>query len=325
MSATTSSVAHRFSTSSLPERDRVSRWREEFGRGLVQVDLEPLSSGERPFHQEATLLALPGVNIAVCSGSAARYDRTRALAAKGDGSIGLIINLEGNAAATQFDREVTLAPGDAIAVVPNEPGVLTCTGQLGLVLPRSALATRVSDIEGAAMRLIPSECEPLRLLKRYLTLVRNEMTLSIDDPNLRQTVANHIHDLIALAIGSNRDTRHTGLSAVAAVRLADALADIARNFTDPGLSLTILARRQGVSPRYLQRLFETSGISYTSRIQELRLLRASTLLAQSDLHPRRISDIAMEVGFADVSHFNRLFRSRFGETPTAARSRGLKS
>jgi AraC-like DNA-binding protein len=323
MSATALSVAHRFSTSSLPERERVSRWREEFGRGLVQVDLEPLSSDDRSFHQEATLLALPGVNTAVCTGSAARYDRTRALAAKGDGSIGMIINLEGNAAATQFGRDVTLAPGDAIAVVPNEPGVLICTGQLGLVLPRSALATRVSDVEGAAMRLIPGGCEPLRLLRRYLTLVRNELTLGIDAPNLRQTVADHIHDLIALAIGPNRDTRHAGWGAVAAARLAQAVADLAENFTDPALSLTALARRQGVSPRYMQRLFETSGASFTARVQELRLQRASVLLAQSD--PRRIADIALEVGFADVSHFNRLFRARFGETPTAARGRSNMS
>ena len=209
MSAT-ASVAQRFSTSSLPERERVSRWREEFGRGLVRVDLEPLSSNDRPFHQEATLLMLPGVSTAVCSGSAARYDRTRALAAKGDGSIGLIVNLEGKAEASQFGRDVTLAPGDAIACIPNEPGVLTCTAQLGLVIPRAPLAARVDDIEGAAVRVIPSASEPLRLLKRYLAFVRKQVTLGLDQPELSLVVANHIHDLIALAIGSNRDTRHTG-------------------------------------------------------------------------------------------------------------------
>ena len=303
----------------LTERDRLPMWREEFGRGLVQVDVAPLLSDDLPFHAEATLLALPGVGTALCSGSAARYDRTRTLAAKGDGSIGMIVNLGGKAAASQFGRDVTLAPGDAIAVVPNEPGVLTCTGQLGLVLPRAALAARVDDIEGAAMRVVPRASEPLRLLKRYLAFVRKEVSLGLDRPDLRQTVASHIHDLIALAIGPNRDTRHAGLGAVAAARLAATVADIVENFTDPGLSLSALARRQGVSPRYLQRLFEASGASFTSHVRELRLQRASALLAQS--HARQIADIAMEAGFADVSHFNRLFRARFGETPTAARGR----
>jgi len=35
--------------------------------------------------------------------------------------------------------------------------------------------------------------------------------------------------------------------------------------------------------------------------------------------PRRISDVALQVGFSDISHFNRLFRSRFGDTPRGVR------
>jgi AraC-like DNA-binding protein len=319
MSAT-ASVAQRFSTSSLPERERVSRWREEFGRGLVRVDLEPLSSDDRPFHQEAILLMLPGVSTAVCSGSAARYDRTRALAAKGDGSIGLIVNLEGKAEASQFGRDVTLAPGDAIACIPDEPGVLTCTAQLGLVIPRAPLAARVDDIEGAAVRVIPSASEPLRLLKRYLAFVRKQVTLGLDQPELSLAVANHIHDLIALAIGSNRDTRHTGLGAVAAARLAAVVADIATSFTDPGFSLTVLARRQGVSPRYLQHLFETTDLSFSDRVNELRLQRAFSLLTDAGQNEKRISDIALQAGFSDISHFNRSFHRRFGDAPRNVRA-----
>ena len=47
----------RFSTWDLPERERLSRWREEFGRGIVSVDVEPVAA-DRPFYAEATLQAL---------------------------------------------------------------------------------------------------------------------------------------------------------------------------------------------------------------------------------------------------------------------------
>jgi transcriptional regulator GlxA family with amidase domain len=33
----------------------------------------------------------------------------------------------------------------------------------------------------------------------------------------------------------------------------------------------------------------------------------------------RIIDIAFAAGFSDVSHFNRIFRRRFGDTPSGVR------
>jgi AraC-like DNA-binding protein len=47
-------------------------------------------------------------------------------------------------------------------------------------------------------------------------------------------------------------------------------------------------------------------------------LRKAAELARDE---RRISDIAFECGFNDLSYFNRCFRRRFGLTPTAARGR----
>src|SRR5579862_8882326 len=70
----------RFSTWDLPERERLDRWREEFGRRIIGVEIEPRGS-QVPFYAEATLQVLPGVRIASCTGSAARLNRTSALAA----------------------------------------------------------------------------------------------------------------------------------------------------------------------------------------------------------------------------------------------------
>jgi AraC-like DNA-binding protein len=122
-----------------------------------------------------------------------------------------------------------------------------------------------------------------------------------------------------LTFGANRDTQQSALSAVAAARLAAALAYIAESFIEPGLTVEAVARRQGVSRRYLQRLLEESGMSFTVRVKELRLQKAFALLTNVQHGKRRISDIAMEVGFSDVSHFNRLFRARFGDTPSGVR------
>jgi AraC-like DNA-binding protein len=99
-----------------------------------------------------------------------------------------------------------------------------------------------------------------------------------------------------------------------------AIKHIAASFTEPGLSVEAVARRQRISARYLQRLLEQSGTSFTSHITELRLQKTLALLTEPN--SGRIVDVALKAGFNDLSHFNRLFRTRFGDTPRGVRVRG---
>jgi AraC-like DNA-binding protein len=308
-------AAIRFSTDHMPERDRLPIWREEFARGLVRVDIEPLS--ERPFRAEATLRALPGMRSMICSGSAARFLRTPELAAKGDDSVGLVVNLGKRAIASQRGRELVLGRGDAVLFLTHEPALLTSTSHLGLLFPRAPLAARVNDINDASMRLIPRGTQSLQLLISYMNALHDKPAL--DPPKLRRTVVRHIHDLTALVLGPQRALGEGGLTAVSAARLQVALRHIAESFHEPDLTVAAIARRQQVSPRYLQRLLETTGMSFTARVNELRMQRAFALLTEA--HKRRISDVALQSGFSDISHFNRLFRTRFGDTPRGTRAR----
>ena len=261
---------------------------------------------------------LPGVRTALCDGSAALYDRTTALAAQGDDAIGLVVNLAPKAIVSQGDVSLALATGDAFPMCIDQAGKLISTRHLGMLFPREVLASRVEDIDRVVMQMIPNTVEPLRLLVNYIALVQEQV--AVGSPALRQTIATHIQDLAALALGANRDTRQSSLGAVAAARLAAAIADINRSFTEPGLTLAAVALRQGVSPRYLQRLFEESGMPFTARVNELRLQRAFALLSREHNRGRSISEIAWQAGFSNVSHFNRLFRARFGDTPSGVRA-----
>jgi transcriptional regulator GlxA family with amidase domain len=65
----------------------------------------------------------------------------------------------------------------------------------------------------------------------------------------------------------------------------------------------------------------SSGSSFTGHVNELRLQRALKLLTEARGSAQLISDIALEVGFSDVSHFNR-FRARFGDSPRGVRYAG---
>jgi hypothetical protein len=248
----------RFSIGPLPERDRVPFWRDVLGRQIVHVDIEPLS--DDGFEAEAKLRFLPGLRSVSFVNSAARFLRPPRLVADGDDALAVLMNLGGTLTASQLDREVSLRPGDAALLLHAEPATVTHSQihYQGLLVPRAALAPLVADVEDAAMRLIPRDNEALRLLAGYWKTVRDDLALAT--PALRHLVVTHVHDLVAMLIGATRDGSAIAAErGVRAARLAVIKADIIAHLGRRDLTLIAVAGRQQVTPRYVQKLFESEG------------------------------------------------------------------
>ena len=125
-------------------------------------------------------------------------------------------------------------------------------------------------------------------------------------------------DLASLGLGARGELALAAeRGGLRAVRLKAVLMILERRFSEPDFSAQKLAAAAGLSERYVNELLYEAGASFTTRLNELRLRKAAGLLAQAG--ERRISDIAFECGFNDLSYFNRCFRRRFGLTPSAAR------
>lgn len=85
------------------------------------------------------------------------------------------------------------------------------------------------------------------------------------------------------------------------------------------LDLAALARLTGRSIRSIQHAFARhAGITPSRCLNALKLARVRRLLS-TDTRDRPISDLAAESGFFDQSHFNRLYREQFDETPCERR------
>ena len=99
----------------------------------------------------------------------------------------------------------------------------------------------------------------------------------------------------------------------------------ARKFIDANLSdlpsLEGLADILGVSPFYLSKLFrEQTGETYINYVTSARLEKAKRLLSDGGLI---IKEISVSVGYADQNYFSKLFRQKYGETPSEYRARVL--
>ena len=84
------------------------------------------------------------------------------------------------------------------------------------------------------------------------------------------------------------------------------------------LTIRQLASEVGVHPGYLARVFrQFKGESIGDYVQNLRVQFACQLLADTS---QTLSEIAIAAGFADQSHFTRVFRRLTGLTPGAFRN-----
>lgn len=94
-----------------------------------------------------------------------------------------------------------------------------------------------------------------------------------------------------------------------------------KRYIDENLAFDVDIRRIAAAfhynPRYLCRLFKKeTGISLSDYLAAERLSHAKVLLKETS---RTVIEISIEVGFNNVTYFNKLFKAAFGTTPTAYR------
>jgi AraC-like DNA-binding protein len=217
-------------------------------------------------------------------------------------------------------REFTMRPGSMVLLKLDEP-FFSADGAshkrfTNVHLPMVTLKAMVADVDDMVGReLAPGGA---------LSLAMDYSDLLLQNPGAVEeagmAISAHLTDLVSLGLGARGDralaAQRGGLRAV---RLKAVLMILQKRFTEPDFSAQKLAVAAGLSERYVNELLFEAGASFTMRLNELRLRKAAELLTRD--REGRISDIAFDCGFNDLSYFNRCFRRRFGLTPSAARGR----
>jgi AraC-like DNA-binding protein len=251
--------------------------------------------------------------------------RTPELVADGDDGLLLALPTAGMSIRPQLRQEVAIANGEAVLMSKADLSAVTipeASRLFGIPLSRAALAARVPYLEDALMRRIPSDNTALRLLADYLNIVRDNHAFAT--PELRHLVVAHVHDLVALAIGTTRDAAAVAASrGTRAARLRAVKADIAGHLGRGDLSIAVVAARQQVTPRYVQMLFEGEGTSFSEFVRRQRLERAHRMLSDPRYAGWTITAIAFEIGFSDLSYFNHAFRRLYAVSPSDVRHAAL--
>jgi len=87
------------------------------------------------------------------------------------------------------------------------------------------------------------------------------------------------------------------------------------------LSLSEVARAVNTSTFYFCKIFKKlTGVNFTDYVSRIRIEKSKNLLLNPNL---RVSEIAFEVGFQSLTHFNRVFKKILGQSPTEYRAQIL--
>ena len=146
------------------------------------------------------------------------------------------------------------------------------------------------------------------------------MLRDVSDPRVIERSVTYVYDLMALALGATQEAAAiANARGMRIARFQAVKADIAANLTSRDLSVTAVALRQRVTPRYIHVLFDGAGTTFSQFVLAERLAYVRRLLRDPRHAHQPISAIAYDSGFGDLSHFNHAFRRRYGATPSEVR------
>ncbi len=101
-------------------------------------------------------------------------------------------------------------------------------------------------------------------------------------------------------------------------RISSIIRYLNENYTEP-ITLNQLAARFYINPSYLCREFKKHiGSTVIQYVNSLRILHAQRLLQETN---RSVTEISKIVGFSNVTHFNRIYKSLTGMSPTRTRKK----
>jgi AraC-like DNA-binding protein len=307
------------SSDSFGARERFDAWREELMLRVIRVDVDV--PDRTNFRTRLRVLNLPNIAIIERRSTPSVVKRTPELVRDGDDGFVFTLPWGRTVEIRAGADEARVGPGEAIITSLNEVGSLrTPLGVRGvsLRLGRKAALGLAPEAERLVNRPVPLDEAAFAILSSYVvSLMSAPLGLSTSFASLADQ---QVRELLAHVFDPCGDlARAQTYGGIKAARLQAVVRDIGRSLGDPDLSAASVGRRLHLSERYVQQLLEGAGKSFSAYVREMRLKRARQLLRDPLIAHLRIADIAAMAGFNDLSHFNRMFRSYFGETPSDAR------
>lgn len=288
------------------------------------VPLEITADDPASFRARVSHVNVHGVSFTDIRAGAHTVLRTPELIAESsEHCVKISRQMEGRGIHRQHGRSVDLQPGDLVVYDTSQPYELSFTDDfrvLVMMVPHERLKVpphAMNDI--TAVRLDGSSG-----LGRVVSPFLATLGTSFDELRgpagvyLVQSAVQLVDTLLANSFDLNRVAADPHRALLESIR-----DDIDQRLRDTTLSPSTIAEHAYISVRHLHALFHDRGETVAGYIRKRRLECAYLDLVNPEYAHRSVSAIGADWGLANAAHFSRLFKVRYGESPSEVRRRAF--
>jgi acetamidase/formamidase/AraC-like DNA-binding protein len=305
----------RFTTESYPQAERLRAWRDALERLGLRCGPLPATRALHGMIQAQT--SIGGFALSVLTSVA----QTLELQTSAADSLLLALVIEGTATLVADGRREPVALHDIVYLPSREQASLAFESAFRAFVvrvPRAVVSARLFAQSSLRAGVIAADAGIGHVFSGFLaTIAESVDTLSVSE--LRPLELALAEFLVACLAGHQHEASISGLTASQAAIFARVCRTVDARLNDSNISLAAIAQQERVSSRYLQKLFETVGQSFSTYLRLRRLERCRAELVDPLYEKMSISDICFRWGFNDPAHFSRVFREQYQMSPRAFR------
>ncbi len=265
------------------------------------------TTAERDFFGEIDVRYSGAIRLARLRSTKQRVERTARLA-RNDSAESVLVAFQrsGVGIVEQDGRQAVLSGMSFSLFDTGRPYRLCFDGQfehLVIQVPRCSLDRRVPNVSRLTARPFDGRNGEGAMLTAFL-LELAQVAEDLESPNVERIAEIGI-DLLASALS---DRSGTGPSC----QLFRLKTRLLNRIRDNSVDLAEVAAAEGLSLRTAQRLFQAEQATPMTWLMAERLKRAASELAATTTS---VTQVAFAWGFSDITHFDRVFRRHFGQSP----------
>lgn len=302
--------------------DRIACWERISGRFFGNLGIDLPDNG--PLDAELTAFEVGSLRMIRIDTTAHRVRRDSVhTELPTDDQYKLLLQLNGRGEIRQNERAFSLRPGDWSLYDPRVPYSFANHGHstlLVVLIPRRLLkGFKVPSLHtceahsGSVLGMSSMFGSFLKSMSEQLPTLPN----GVGQP-MSETVLGLLTS--TMAVYQETSDAHAPLPSVLMARVKQY---VQTHLAEPDLNIERIALEMRCSKRYLHRVFEDADCSLERYIWQARLDRCHAALGSPETAHKSISEVAFSWGFNSSAHFCRMFKNRFGLSPTDFRRRAM--